>query len=346
MKLRTLTVRAVQKVFNDMEEEQLVIADQNAQRHTVLAESKAAWREHRSLDARRARALLKELPPFRRPKGPATLQRYLCCLSSALEDARRDDPLIENVAQFVRLTEARHHKPKLWTDARIAHWRETGTKPSPVMIWTGEQTTTALTRAKDPACGYPYAYYAALATIALLGTRRGETLALPHTNIDYATGAIDITQQLVQYGWETDIQPNTKTPDGERTAIAPETLLRILAKNRATQNEQKQAAGIRWTTTGLAFSDHLGHPIHPAKLTKALADIAAQCALPPIRVHDLRHGLATHARAEGVEDSVLSGMLGHASKWFTSAFYGDIVNEVKRAASEKIAERFALDEDD
>jgi integrase len=65
-----------------------------------------------------------------------------------------------------------------------------------------------------------------------------------------------------------------------------------------------------------------------------------------VRVHDLRHGLATQARAADVEDSVLSAMLGHASKWFTSAFYGDIVHETKRAASEKIADRFAFDDED
>ena len=63
-------------------------------------------------------------------------------------------------------------------------------------------------------------------------------------------------------------------------------------------------------------------------------------------MHDLRHGLATQARAADVEDSVLSGMLGHSSKWFTSAFYGDVADEVKLAASEKIATLFALDDED
>jgi integrase len=108
----------------------------------------------------------------------------------------------------------------------------------------------------------------------------------------------------------------------------------------------KQAAGDAWTETGLVFTDEHGRPLHPSELDDALRDITEQCGLPPVRVHDLRHGLAIQARAADVEDFVLSAMLGHASKWFTSAFYGDIVNNVKRAASEKIADRFALDDED
>jgi len=349
IRLHRLTLIAVQKVFNEIEEEQQVIADQNAQRRTVLEESKAAWREHRTYDARRARALLKEMPPFRRTKGAATIQRYLSCLSSALEDARRTESLGENVAQFVRLTEATHHKPKLWTDERVEHWRQTGETPSPVMVWTAEQTNTFLTRAKDEACGYPFVYYAAFKTIVLLGTRRGETCALPRANINYATGAVDITQQLVQYGWRAEIQYDTKSEDGQRTAMAPKTLLRTLAKLKKLQAEQKLAAleaGQDWTETGLVFTDDDGRPLHPSHLNDALADIAKQCDMPPVRVHDLRHGLATQARSADVEDSVLSGMLGHSSKWFTSAFYGDIADEVKLAASEKIANLFALDDED
>ena len=349
IKLLELTVDDVQQAFNDMVEEQLVIADQNAQRHAVEKESKDAWHDKRHYDAANARALLKQLPDYRRVRGPATIQRYLSCLSSALEAAFAKYPMTQNAAKHVHLAEVHHRKPLLWTKERIAAWRETGTKPSPVMLWSAEQTTTFLNRAKQKECGYPYLYYAAFKMIAMLGTRRGETLALPKSNIDYATGAIHINQQLVQYGWDIDIQQGTKTPDGVRTVVATKTLLTTLAKLEAIQDRQKRAveqAGEEWNDGGLVFTYEHGYPIHPAKLNAALAQIAKQCDLPPIRVHDLRHGVATLARAGGVEDSVISANLGHASKWFTAAFYGDVAIEVKRAASQKIAANFALDDED
>jgi len=43
---------------------------------------------------------------------------------------------------------------------------------------------------------------------------------------------------------------------------------------------------------------------------------------------------------------VISANLGYASKGFTAAFYGDVAFEVKRAASQKIAAHFALDDGD
>jgi integrase len=349
VKLRQLTLDVAQQAFNQLHEDQLVIADENETRRFLVDYAKQAWREHRGYDARRARALLKEWPPFRQVKGPASIERYLACLRSALTMARRKYPLPENVAALVELPEVHRHTPLLWTEERVEAWRETGKVPSAVMVWTEEHVKTFLACAKDSACGYPYAYYAAFKTIALLGTRRGETLALPTANISYQTGAILIAQQLVQYGWETEIQDNTKTPDGKRTAIAPKTLLTTLAKNREIQKAQRQAAkqaGEEWTDSGLAFADDRGRPIHPAKLTDALRDIAKQCDLPPVRVHDLRHGVVTYARAEGVEDSVISAAVGHANKWITNRYYGDIANEAKQAASEKLATRFALNDED
>jgi hypothetical protein len=93
---------------------------------------------------------------------------------------------------FVDLPEVHRPTAMLWTDERVEHWRETGLIPSAVMVWTEEHLKIFLTRAKDRACGYPYAYYAAFKTIALLGTRRGETLALPKKHVSYQTGAIRI----------------------------------------------------------------------------------------------------------------------------------------------------------
>jgi hypothetical protein len=43
---------------------------------------------------------------------------------------------------------------------------------------------------------------------------------------------------------------------------------------------------------------------------------------------------------------VISAAVGHANKWITNKYYGDIANEAKQTASEKLAARFALNDED
>ena len=344
--LSRLRVGHVQKAFDEMETAAALITDQNAQRHAVFAESKAAWREHRSEDARRARALLKQFPPPRPVQGPATIVRYHACLRAALTDAVKQRLIDENVAKHIYLTGSTRAKPKLWTAERVERWHETGRVPHPVMVWTAEHTTRFLATVEDSDCGYPYWFYTAFTLIAHTGMRRGEACGIAWENIDFTTGQIEITQQLVQYGWEAEIQDGAKSDDGARTVIAPKTIQKTLARHRKIQAEWKQAAGDTWAETGLVFTTETGLPIHPAQLNDVLQALIQQADLPPIRLHDLRHGAATLALAAGIDMKTISAILGHSSYAFTADTYGDVVNELKKAAADKIADQLALDDEE
>jgi integrase len=59
--------------------------------------------------------------------------------------------------------------------------------------------------------------------------------------------------------------------------------------------------------------------------------------LPPIRLHDLRHGAATLALAAGVDIKIVQDMLGHSSRAITSDTYESVLPEVARAAAEATA---------
>jgi Phage integrase family len=63
--------------------------------------------------------------------------------------------------------------------------------------------------------------------------------------------------------------------------------------------------------------------------------LTRQAGLPPIRLHDLRHGAATLALAAGVEMKVVQAMLRHSLIAVTSDLYTDVLPEVARAAAEK-----------
>jgi len=330
----------VQAALDAIAAEAEVIADQNNQRRAVLAESKAAWREHRSADARRARALLKSMPPFRPVQNAATLVRYRACLRSALTDACKQRLATENAAKNVYLASGRSPKPRIWTENRVALWRDTGQVPFPVMVWTAEQTTAFLRQAKT------HPFYPAFLVIAYTGLRRGEACALRWSDIDFTTGRIEITQQLVQYSWNAEIQDETKTQHGDRVVIAVKPVLKALAKHRTTQAQREQAAGSDWTKTDLVFTTDTGEPVYPSHVIDTLRTIAHRAGLPPIRLHDLRHGAATHALSAGVDMKTISDMLGHSSITITADTYTNVADELKRAAADKIAHQLAHEDDE
>ncbi|RBQ21980.1 hypothetical protein DP939_04750 [Spongiactinospora rosea] len=85
------------------------------------------------------------------------------------------------------------------------------------------------------------------------------------------------------------------------------------------------------------FTKEDGSGLHPAWVTEEFERIAFEIGLPPIRLHDLRHGAATLALAAGVDMKTVSAMLRHSSQAITSDTYTSVLPEVAHSAAEKIA---------
>jgi len=64
-----------------------------------------------------------------------------------------------------------------------------------------------------------------------------------------------------------------------------------------------------------------GDPMAPDRLTRTFKKLAALAGLPPVRLHDLRHGAASLALSAGVELKVVQEMLGHSSIVLTADTY-------------------------
>jgi hypothetical protein len=103
----------------------------------------------------------------------------------------------------------------------------------------------------------------------------------------------------------------------DRTTVA------ALAGHRDRQRAEAAAHGPGYRDSGYVFTCLNGDPMAPDRLTRTFKKLAALAGLPPVRLHDLRHGAASLALSAGVELKVVQEMLGHSSIVLTaSAIFG------------------------
>jgi integrase len=76
---------------------------------------------------------------------------------------------------------------------------------------------------------------------------------------------------------------------------------------------------------GYVFARPGGRPYTPGYLTRRFIRLIRRAGLPPIRLHDLRHGAATLALAGGADLKAIQGMLGHASIILTADTYTSVL---------------------
>jgi integrase len=268
-----------------------------------------------------------------RTVGVATQHRIHATLRKALNDAVRRYRYIDtNPALMVELPPARPPKPTVWTDQRVSTWRDTGKAPSPVMIWTPAQTGRFLDHTHD-AHDRLYALYH---LITFTGLRRGEACGLRWDDVDLDAHTLTVRWQIVQHGWATAVD-TPKTVGSEGTVALDAETVTVLRGHRTRQHRERLTAGAAWIRTGLVFTTSTGGQLHPADVTDHFHHLTAQAGLPPIRLHDLRHGAATMGLAAGVQMKVISNQLRHSSPHFTAKFYGGVLPEVSRAAAEATA---------
>ncbi|EHR53572.1 site-specific recombinase XerD [Saccharomonospora marina XMU15] len=262
--------------------------------------------------------------------GAATMQRYRATLRAALNAAIRAQKITFNPASYVELPSGRRPKALLWTPDRVERWRRTGQKPSRVMVWTPEQ----IGRFLDQAEGHPY--YALFHLIAYRGLRRGEACGLPWWNIDLPNQSITISTALVQIGWQAEFGEPKSEASGRIIALDEATTL-VLRRQKKHQNELRAAAGAAWVEHELVCTEPDGSPLHPAKLTDAFHAIADAAELPPVRLHDLRHGAATLMLAAGADLKVVQELLGHSTIAVTADTYSHVLPELARETAEAAA---------
>ncbi|TXS30772.1 site-specific integrase [Streptomyces sp. ms191] len=336
-RLDRLRVSHLSDMFTAITDANAEILEQNAQRRSAVEElATVPWKGVANRARRKAmKTAIDVMPPFRRVTGPATRQHIKATLRAALNDAIGQQIITFNPAAHVEIDPVRKPKALVWTDERVSKWEQTGEKPSPVMVWTPEQTGAFLDFVAEDRL------YAMWHLIAFRGLRRGEACGQPWSETNLDRHSLTVTGQLVQDGWEVEAS-EPKTDSGFRVVALDDDTVDVLKRHREQQDADRAEWASAWVNTGLVFTQEDGSWLHPGKVTDLFERLVAASGLPPIRLHDLRHGAATLMLAADIDIKIVSDTLGHSDTRITRDIYQSVLPHVGKSAAEATAKLVPL----
>jgi integrase len=154
-----------------------------------------------------------------------------------------------------------------------------------------------------------------LRLLALTGARRSEVERLRWSEVDFQRGVVML--------------PDLRSKTGRKTMPLGDPALAILA-------QRQRIAGSDFVFPGIKRADR------PANaLSKNWQRVRAAAGLPAVRVHDLRHTLASFLVARGATLPMIGGVLGHKSSQ-TTARYAHLQADPLRALVDGATARFAV----
>lgn len=254
-----------------------------------------------------------------------TVNRIRAVLRSALNEARRRGMIGHNPAWRLRLPDGSRPHAVVWDAQREAVWRETGHRPA-VAVWDLRHVARFLEAVRKDRL------FALSWLVALRGPRRGELAGLCWEDIDLAARELTIREQVIVVDGVEHLGP-PKSVAGVRTLVLDPTTVAILWELWRAESWRLGRA-----PSGRVFRHRDGRPIRPDWLTRRFAKLVKELGLPPVRLHDMRHGAASIAAAAGVELKVIQHDMGHASAVTTADTYVSVFRQLQATSAVATAE--------
>jgi integrase len=171
-----------------------------------------------------------------------------------------------------------------------------------------------------------------------VGLRRGELAGLRWRDVDLDAGTLTVAQQRTNANHDVVVSiPKAKSQ--RQLVLAPATIA-ALRQHRAIQLRERLAIGEAWTDSGYVFVDEAGQPYHPQRYLPMFHAACRRAGVSKIRLHDLRHTMATLALQAGVHPKVVQEQLGHSAIAVTLDVYSHVPQAVRRESASVIAELF------
>jgi integrase len=155
-------------------------------------------------------------------------------------------------------------------------------------------------------------------------------------DVDLDQRTLVIDQQRIAFGRTVAVGP-PKTAASRRTIALDRTTVRILREHLRRQLAERAAAGPAWQGSGYVFTTPHGAPLHPDHLTRRFHRLVVLSGLPPVRLHDLRHGAASLAHSAGADLKTVQEQLGHTSIVLTADIYTSVLLDLHFKTGEATA---------
>ncbi|WP_330340196.1 tyrosine-type recombinase/integrase [Streptomyces sp. NBC_00557] len=266
---------------------------------------------------------------LRKVTSAATMHRINDTLSSAISwGIKREGAFAKNWARLVELPPATRPKPLVWTPERVEHWKRTGEKPGPVMVWTPELTGEFLDFVKTDWL------YELWHSFIFNGPRRGEMCALPWPEVSIDGLWMRISAQIVEVAYR--LYGEAPKADSVRTVSLSLESGENLARWREKQQKKREEWGDAWVESDRVWTQENGEPLHPDWVSRRFKRLIELSGLPPVRLHDLRHLSATLSLLAKNDIKVVQERLGHSSRQITSDTYTSVLPEMMRAEAESM----------
>lgn len=244
-----------------------------------------------------------------RPLAPATVRRIHGILRRALGQAVRWGWIGVNPAASA--SPPRVPVPEI-------------TPPEPA----GVARLFSLAQERDPALA------TFIVVAAATGARRSEVLALRWRDVDLEEGTVTIGRGVVM-GPNGLVEKDTKT-HAVRTVSLDATALDLLRAHRSRAAELMSHARRALPTSAHVFSHDPDGASRwrPDSTTRAFSVLCRRAGLDGVRLHDLRHYVATRLLASGVDVRTVAGRLGHRNAATTLNVYSHFLPEADRRAAD------------
>jgi integrase len=229
-------------------------------------------------------------------------------LSAALTRAVREELIPRNVARLVELPQ----------------WQRSTIRP-----WTAEEAKQFLAIAR------PDQLHAAFVLLIFYGLRRGEVLGLRWSDIDFEAGTFQVRQQLQRIQGRLILGP-VKTRAGQRDMPLLDLARQALEAQAAQQAAYRGDMGSAWPKTDLVFTTRTGRPIEPRNLVRSFRRICDTNQLRTIKVHHLRHTVASLLKDLHVPARDAQAILGHTRISTTLEIYTNVDEEARRDALSRL----------